>query len=314
MSYTSYSFVLCDEGSSVYTAVAAVLSAREDWKRTKDHRHRFHLMFGERNKVPFGRLGHEPGVRQLVNYYRGSGRLCRKTTLVNILQEYCAPLDRDPFQFLPPSFVVCPENSEMPSESDTSMRAMIMRKKQQKSDEREAFFSTYHEMKGNGSGDVWIAKSAAGAKGEGILISDNAEELINFIDCQTRAHVIQKYIEKPMLLDGSRKFDIRCWVLLDHSYNIHLYKEGVLRTASDPYDPSDFKDTTGHLTNHCLQEALSPNFGKYEEGNEMFFDEFNRYLQENYQCNLEDSILPQIIVIIKECLQAIKDETSQGTC
>ena len=30
----------------------------------------------------------------------------------------------------------------------------------------------------------------------------------------------------PLLLDGGgRKFDMRCWVLLDSEYNIHLYRQ-----------------------------------------------------------------------------------------
>ena len=68
----------------------------------------------------------------------------------------------------------------------------------------------------------------------------------------------------------------RCWVLLDVNYNIFLFKEGVLRTASEPYKSTEYSDITSHLTNHSLQKELSPKFGEYEEGNEMFFPEFNR--------------------------------------
>ena len=45
----------------------------------------------------------------------------------------------------------------------------------------------------------------------------------------------------------------RCWVLLDQHYNAWLYKEGVLRTASDAYDATDLENVTAHLTNHCVQ-------------------------------------------------------------
>jgi len=34
-----------------------------------------------------------------------------------------------------------------------------------------------------------------------------------------------------------------------------------------------------HLTNHCLQETRKE-FGALEEGNEVFFDVFRRYLKE----------------------------------
>lgn len=68
----------------------------------------------------------------------------------------------------------------------------------------------------------------------------------------------------------------RCWVLLDANYNVYLYEEGVLRTASESYQSENLDDVTSHLTNHCLQKELSANFGMYEEGNEMFFSSFDR--------------------------------------
>ena len=45
--------------------------------------------------------------------------------------------------------------------------------------------------------------------GVGILISSSVDELLEFVDSQSQVHVIQKYIEQPLLLPGERKFDIR---------------------------------------------------------------------------------------------------------
>ena len=67
-------------------------------------------------------------------------------------------------------------------------------------------------------------------------------------------------------------------MLVDLFYNVYLYREGVLRTASDPYSDEDLSHVTAHLTNHSLQKEMSDNFGRYEEGNEMFFDAFDRYV------------------------------------
>lgn len=38
-----------------------------------------------------------------------------------------------------------------------------------------------------------------------------------------------------------------------------MYKDGVLRLSSTPYNPSDLADIFSHLTNHCIQ-AKSPNY------------------------------------------------------
>jgi len=42
------------------------------------------------------------------------------------------------------------------------------------------------------------------------LISHDANQLLEYIDNQGQVHIIQKYLEKPLLLEpGHRKFDIR---------------------------------------------------------------------------------------------------------
>ena len=54
--------------------------------------------------------------------------------------------------------------------------------------------------------------------------------------------------------------------MVDCQFNIYLYSEGVLQTASEPYQVDNFQDKTSHLTNHCIQKEYSENYGKYEEG------------------------------------------------
>ena len=54
-----YGFVVRDKNSSVYRSVAKYLLEErgEDWRRLSPNAASFHLMFGERNRLPFGRLG-----------------------------------------------------------------------------------------------------------------------------------------------------------------------------------------------------------------------------------------------------------------
>lgn len=54
-----YGFVRRDVNSSVYKAVSAYLLEErcDDWKKLPATSVSFQLMFGERNKLPFGRLG-----------------------------------------------------------------------------------------------------------------------------------------------------------------------------------------------------------------------------------------------------------------
>lgn len=52
-----YTFVVRDENSSVYAEVSRLLLATGQWKRLRKDNPRFNLMLGERNRLPFGRLG-----------------------------------------------------------------------------------------------------------------------------------------------------------------------------------------------------------------------------------------------------------------
>ncbi|KAL4238121.1 hypothetical protein ACF0H5_002833 [Mactra antiquata] len=302
-----YAFIRRDKNSSVYKAVAEYLlkERNHDWKKNSPNSSSFHLMFGERNKLPFGRLGHDPGKTQLVNYYRGSDVICRKTALVKVFKEYCEVVKYSYPKWLPESFRVFPKNV-----AKTSVKNSTVTMRAEKPDDREELLEANTRMIQE-EGDknvVWIAKHTSGAKGEGIKISDDINNLLDFVDQQDKAFVIQRYINNPFLLEGKRKFDIRCWVLLDARYNVYLFREGVLRTSSDPYDPHDLSKVTSHLTNHCLQKEQSENFGRYEDGNEMFFDEFNSFLMDKFGTSMDSSILPQIKDIIKRCFFVIKEK------
>ncbi|XP_060610453.2 tubulin--tyrosine ligase [Anolis sagrei] len=302
-----YTFVVRDENSSVYAEVSKILLSTGQWRRLKRDNPRFNLMLGERNRLPFGRLGHEPGLVQLVNYYRGADKLCRKASLVKLIKT--SPELVESCTWFPESYVIYPTDLKTPvAPAQNGIQHLV---NNTRTDEREVFLASYQKRKESGEGTVWIAKSSAGAKGEGILISSEASELLEFIDNQGQVHVIQKYLEKPLLLEpGHRKFDIRSWVLVDHLYNIYLYREGVLRTSSEAYNSANFLDKTCHLTNHCIQKEYSKNYGRYEEGNEMFFEEFNQYLMSALNTNLENAILLQVKNIIRSCLMCIEPAIS----
>lgn len=85
--------------------------------------------------------------------------------------------------------------------------------------------------------------------------------------------VVQKYIEKPMLIEG-RKFDVRIWVLIDQEMNLYCFKEGYLRLSSEAFtlDDKQIEDKYVHLTNNAVQK-YGKNYGKHESGNIISFNE-----------------------------------------
>ena len=119
--------------------------------------------------------------------------------------------------------------------------------------------------------------------------------------------VVQKYIERPLLYFG-RKFDIRIWVLLTHDFKVYMFNEGHLKCCSVKYD-LNIDDNFSHLTNYSFQK-YNNNFGKYEKGNEVSFDDLQYNIQVNYNncINFKNEVIPKIKNIIKFVFQSVKNK------
>ncbi|KAJ2777041.1 tubulin--tyrosine ligase [Coemansia javaensis] len=74
---------------------------------------------------------------------------------------------------------------------------------------------------------------------------------------QIREWVIQRYINRPLLLDshGRRKFHIRTYVLAVGDLRVYAYRHMLALFAPRPYAQAagDLDDQRAHLTNTCLQ-------------------------------------------------------------
>lgn len=101
-----------------------------------------------------------------------------------------------------------------------------------------------------GEQSVWIAKANSGSKAVGIKLFDT---LTNLTEMSGKGRVYQKYIERPLLIQG-RKFDIRCWVLVTDwsQLSVWFYDHCLLRFCSDRWDLSQIKNRTSHLSNVCV--------------------------------------------------------------
>lgn len=118
---------------------------------------------------------------------------------------------------------------------------------------------------------------------------------------QSSTFVIQKYIERPLLIN-QRKFDIRVWVLLTQELKLYFFKEGYLRTSCEDFSlkSEDVCKTFVHLTNNAVQKH-SDNYGQFEDGNQVSFQEFQNYLDSNTseEVSVRNKIIPDMQEIIK---------------
>ena len=139
--------------------------------------------------------------------------------------------------------------------------------------------------------NLWLLKPAEFNRGQGINLFNKLSSLEYYLKClpsgetkwtpktsdkkaekqvnivKSNKFVIQKYVEKPLLIDN-RKFDIRVWVLLDHNMNLHFFQEGYIRLSSEPFNLNEnqIEDKYIHLTNNAIQKD-GKNYGKHESGN-----------------------------------------------
>ena len=68
----------------------------------------------------------------------------------------------------------------------------------------------------------------------------------------------QRYLHKPMLID-ELKFDLRLYVLVAgcDPLRLYLYKEGLTRLSTEPYQPPFSSNLTNrfvHLTNYAVNK------------------------------------------------------------
>jgi tubulin--tyrosine ligase len=137
----------------------------------------------------------------------------------------------------------------------------------------------------------WIVKPGENSnRGNGIKMCLTLEEIKNvlkqrerYYDGTYRTHIVQAYIERPLLYH-KRKFDLRHYVMITCINGIlkgYWYKEGYVRTTACEYSLSNSSGAI-HLTNDAVQKNL-PEYGKYEKGNKLSYDELNNYIEKYHK-------------------------------
>ena len=95
----------------------------------------------------------------------------------------------------------------------------------------------------------------------------------------------------------------------------YWYKHGYIRTTSYEYSVKNSFNSV-HLTNDAVQKQL-PDYGKYEKGNKISYDEFERYLEVQLggKYSFYQTIYPQMKLIAKDSMRAsanLLDEDRKG--
>ena len=110
----------------------------------------------------------------------------------------------------------------------------------------------------NKKSNIWIIKPGEFTNcGTGIQVSSNLKEIQAIVSkTMFRTFIVQRYLDKPMLFK-TRKFDIRCYILItliNNTLKGYWYKDGYVRTSSMKFSLNDLNNKFVHLTNDSIQK------------------------------------------------------------
>ena len=178
------------------------------------------------------------------------------------------------------------------------------------------FSSVFESFKAKKMLNLWILKPGENCnRGNGICVCNNIEQIKKEIKNnpfpKTGEHtfVIQKYIEKPFLIN-KRKFDIRlyCLVTSINGYlQAYFYNEGYIRTACKEYNPKVLDNKYIHLTNDAVQKK-SKDYGRFEFANKLSYSEFQRYLNNlrpKVSVNFYEEVVEKMKKMVKDTILAV---------
>lgn len=107
----------------------------------------------------------------------------------------------------------------------------------------------------------WIEKPSSSSRGEGIIIVSSKDSLPPITN---EKFVIQQFIERPLLINGHHKFDVRLYVLVTSvsPLRVYLHQYGLARLAPHEYPASsetglNISDLSSLITNVSLNRCDS---------------------------------------------------------
>lgn len=170
----------------------------------------------------------------------------------------------------------------------------------------------YFQM--DGYMNIWILKPVRGSRGVGIHICRTLQYVLKVItENKNSRYVIQKYIEKPLLIFNT-KFDIRQWFLISSTLplTIWMWKVCYLRFSSQTYNLKKLHESI-HLTNNSIQcryknanrNGNLPDFNMWDS------IEFEKYLESmGYPNSYKNIIYPGM----RQCVVAAVLLNQEGIC
>lgn len=229
-------------------------------------------------------------VARVHNHFEGNGGLCTKRGLRDSIVQFYLKRGRDPFGAVPMTFVI--RNGSFDAQFAEWRRA-------------------YDAIESDSGQRLWLVKPGEWAnRGCGIRIYDNADDVMKRVDSKAKCWVVQKYMERPLLLHR-RKFDIRSYGLVSQEsggLSAFFYRQAYLRTTSAEYTTKTL-DRMVHLNNDAVQKK-GEDYGKFESANKLSLEDLQKYLDEHHpkDCvSVQERIVPQMRGLMADAVRSVAD-------
>ena len=218
----------------------------------------------------------KPNKIKMHNHLEFHWHISNKKALYYNLKKYYEAVDDNPFDYIPLTFHIQQEGDKEWQNFERTFRSRL-----------EECGKKSLEKKRKKEKNLWIVKPGENSnQGCGIQVFDSLEEIREMMryreTTKARSLIIQKYL-MPFLYN-KRKFDIRCYMLVTSVNSItkaYWYEEGYIRTSCKEFTTKNLKNRMVHLTNDAVQKK-SEDYGKYENGNKVSFQDFQKYLDSTH--------------------------------
>ncbi|CAJ1051118.1 tubulin monoglycylase TTLL3 isoform X1 [Xyrichtys novacula] len=161
----------------------------------------------------------------------------------------------------------------------------------------------------DGLHNIWIIKP-------GIMCMNRLDEILAFVESDRAPNkeskwVIQKYLERPLLVHGT-KFDLRQWFLVTdwNPLTVWFYMECYLRFSTQPYSTKSL-DSSVHLCNNSVQKHFQPSCYRHPEipeDNMWSCSQFKAFLQrQGLGEKWEAVVVPGMQKAVVRALQTAQD-------